>query len=188
MMGGKSVPASGDGCTAGRRERNLLDQNRFMKSAARPIIVAAFGSLVVLIGILTAPRQARSQSTPAGPFAGDTKPAVGGRPASPPSPSSGSASVAPFIVKDTDTDSPGTNIVTRIVTFSARVDGTPPPALQWKVDHGKGYELLTDATNPVFRIGNAQVLDSGFYSLFATNSAGSIHTTPQQLVVTEGED
>jgi hypothetical protein len=96
--------------------------------------------------------------------------------------------VAPFIVQDTENDSPGTNIVTRIVTFSAGISGTPPPALQWKVDKGNGFEVISGATNAIFRIGNAQVSDSGFYSLFATNSAGGISTKPQQLVVTEGED
>jgi hypothetical protein len=96
--------------------------------------------------------------------------------------------VAPFIVRDTDNDSPGTNIVTRIVTFSAEVGGAPPPVLQWKVDKGNGFVDVAGATRASFRIGNAQVSDSGFYSLFATNSAGGTHTTPQQLSVTEGED
>ncbi|HTR42188.1 MAG TPA: immunoglobulin domain-containing protein [Pseudomonadales bacterium] len=104
-------------------------------------------------------------------------------PASPAQPA-----VAPFIVQDTENDSPGTNIVTRIVTFSAEIGGTPPPALQWKVDKGNGFEVIGGATNAIYRIGNAQVSDSGFYSLFATNSAGGIHTAQQQLVVTEGED
>ena len=98
------------------------------------------------------------------------------------------ATIAPFIIHDTATDSPGTNIVTRIVTMTAEVGGTPPPALQWEVEHGKGYELLAGATNNTFRIGNAQVYDSGFYSLFATNAAGNIRTAPLQLIVTEGED
>ena len=96
--------------------------------------------------------------------------------------------IAPFVVHDTDTDSPGTNIVTRIVTFSAEIGGTPPPTLQWKVDRGTGFVNVAGATKTTLRIGNAQVSDSGFYSLFATNSSGTIHTTPQQLVVTEGED
>jgi hypothetical protein len=98
------------------------------------------------------------------------------------------ASVAPFIVDDTETDSPGTNMVTRIVTFKAQVGGTPPPRLQWKVDHGKGFEAIAGATRATYRIGNAQVTDSGSYSLFATNSAGSISSTPVPLYITEGED
>lgn len=98
------------------------------------------------------------------------------------------AAIAPFIVKDTDTDSPGTNMVTRIVTMTAEVGGTPPPALQWKVDHGKGFEAIAGATKSTFRIGDAQVSDSGFYSLFATNSAGGIGTTPVPLIVSEGVD
>jgi hypothetical protein len=157
-------------------------------SAHTIITMASVGlGLVLLIVILAEPRQAQSKSTAAAQSAGEGKPATGNQPVSVHLPPAAPAE-APFIVEDTETDSPGTNIVTRIVTFRARVGGTPPPALQWTVDHGKGYEPLTGATNPVFRIGNAQVKDSGYYSLFATNSAGSIHTTPQQLVVTEGED
>jgi hypothetical protein len=98
------------------------------------------------------------------------------------------AAVAPFIVKDTDNDSPGTNNVTRIVTITAEVGGTPPIALQWKVDHGHGFESIAGATNAVLRIGNAQIADSGLYSLFAANVAGRIHTTPVPLVVIEVED
>jgi hypothetical protein len=98
------------------------------------------------------------------------------------------AAIAPFIIRDTDTDSPGTNIVTRIVTLTAEVGGTPPLARQWKVNHGHGYEPLVGATNAVFRIGNAQVADAGLYSLFVTNSAGSTNTTPVPLIVSEGVD
>jgi hypothetical protein len=157
-------------------------------SAHKIITIVSVGlGIVLLIVILAEPRHARSKDTPATPIASAGRTVAGSQPVSvllhPAAPAE-----APFIVKDTETDSPGTNIVTRIVTFSARVDGTPPPVLQWKVDHGKGYEPLTGATNNVFRIGNAQVYDSGFYSLFATNCAGSIHTAPQQLAVTEGED
>ena len=97
-------------------------------------------------------------------------------------------SVAPYIVKDTDNDSPGTNIVTRIVTIKAEIGGTPPFALQWKVNRGNGFESIPDATNATYRIGNAQALDSGLYSLFATNDFGHISTTPAPLIVTEGED
>lgn len=97
-------------------------------------------------------------------------------------------SVAPFIVRDTSTDSPGTNIVTRIVTITAEVGGSLPIALQWKVDKGNGFVEIPGATNVTFRIGNAQVVDSGYYSLFATNSAGGTNTAPVPLIVTEGED
>jgi hypothetical protein len=97
-------------------------------------------------------------------------------------------SVAPFIVRDTSSDSPGTNNVTRIVTITAKVGGSPPPARQWKVDHGHGFETIAGATNEIFRIGNAQPADSGLYSLFATNAAGQIHTTQVPLVVIEVED
>ena len=98
------------------------------------------------------------------------------------------ASGAPYIVKDTDNDSPGTNIVTRIVTLKAEIGGTPPFQLQWKVDRGHGFESITGATNATYRIGNAQVSDAGLYSLFATNDFGNISTTPVPLIVSEGVD
>lgn len=98
------------------------------------------------------------------------------------------AFVAPFILQDTVNDSPGTNIVTRIVTFTAAIGGTPVPALQWKIDKGTGFVNIVGATNENLRIGNAQVLDSGSYALFATNSAGGIHTTPQSIAIIEGVD
>lgn len=98
------------------------------------------------------------------------------------------SSVPPHIEKDTTSDSPGTNRVTRIVTFEAEVSGTPPPALQWKVDKGNGFVVIAGATNATYRIGNAQVSDTGHYALFATNSAGHVLTTPVPLIVTEGED
>jgi len=97
-------------------------------------------------------------------------------------------SIAPFIVRDTSSDSPGTNIVTRIVTITAEVDGTQPVGLQWKVDKGYGFVAIPGATNASFRIGNAQVADSGLYSLFASNSVGNTNTTPVPLIVIEGED
>ena len=95
---------------------------------------------------------------------------------------------APFIVQDTRNDSPGTNAVSRVVTFTAEVGGTPPVALQWKVDKGGGFVAIPGATNWTFWIGDALVSDSGFYSLFASNSVGSIHTTPQRLIVMELPD
>ena len=94
-----------------------------------------------------------------------------------------------FIVADTTTDSPGTNLVTRIVTFKAEVGGTPPIALQWKVDKGRGFvPVSAAATNPVLVISNALIADTGSYALFATNAAGVTNTMPVPLVVVEGVD
>lgn len=97
-------------------------------------------------------------------------------------------STPPFVAKDTDNDSPGTNIVTRSVTIRAEIGGTPPVALQWKLDRGHGFEDIPGATNATYRIGNAQVSDAGFYSLFATNAFGHVNTTPVPLIVSEGVD
>lgn len=98
------------------------------------------------------------------------------------------APTIPFIVQDTQNDSPGTNIVTRIVTLTAQVGGAPPFALQWKVDRGSGFVSIPGATNATYRIGNAQVSDAGLYSLFATNDFGNLSTTPVPLIVSEGVD
>jgi hypothetical protein len=159
-----------------------------MKTAAKQITagLAGLGILALIIGLTSWGRpQIRPATQNAGPKNQDSRVNDAG----PSSPQIAPvAAIAPYIIRDTVNDSPGTNIVTRIVTFTAEIGGTPAPRLQWKVDHGNGYEPLAGATNAIFRIGNAQVVDAGFYSLFATNSAGSIHTTPQQLIVSEGVD
>jgi hypothetical protein len=164
---------------------------KIMKINENQIAAAAFAGLVIvaLILALTNVGHAHDKDQPAAPTADEIKLAAktetnAGAAPGPPK----AAVIAPFLVKDTDTDSPGTNMVTRIVTFTAEVGGAPPPALQWKVDHGKGFEAIAGATRPTFRIGNAQVPDSGLYSLFATNAGGGINTTPVPLFITEGED
>jgi hypothetical protein len=95
----------------------------------------------------------------------------------------------PFIVADTATDSPGTNLETRVVTFTAEVSGAPPLFRQWKVNKGSGFAAVsTSATNSVLMIANAQVTDTGLYSLFTTNRFGGTNTTPVPLVVVVGAD
>jgi hypothetical protein len=100
-----------------------------------------------------------------------------------------SSAAAPFIVADTTTDSPGTNLVTRIATFTAKVGGAPPLFLQWKVDKGSGFVAVSDsATNSVLIVSNARIADTGRYALFATNGVGGTNTTPMPLMVVEGVD
>jgi hypothetical protein len=97
--------------------------------------------------------------------------------------------LAPRIIVDTTTDSPGTNLETRVVTLSAEIRGTPPLLLQWKVDKGSGFvPVAASATNSTLTISNAQVEVSGFYALFGTNSAGSVTSTPVPLVVRQATD
>ena len=50
--------------------------------------------------------------------------------------------IAPFIIRDTATDSPGTNIVTRLVTLTAQVGGSPPPS------SGNGKWIAVTALSP----------------------------------------
>ncbi len=160
-------------------------KNEFMKVRVAKMtagFVIGLG-VIVLAAALTHRRRPQSKDQ----IAVGSEPVAGVQPLSAPAPPA-ARPVAPFIVKDTENDSPGTNIVTRIVTFTAEIGGSPPPALQWGVDKGAGFADIPGATNATFRIGNAQVSDAGFYSLVATNSAGRIRTSPQQLIVTEGED
>ncbi len=97
--------------------------------------------------------------------------------------------IAPYIIADTASDSPGTNLETRVVTFTATVGGTPPLFLQWEVDRGTGFvPVSAAATNAGFKIPNAHLSDTGRYALFATNAAGSLRTTPVPLVIVEAED
>ena len=163
----------------------------FMKGTAGKIAATVFVGLgiVVFTIALTDPGWAQNKSRAAPPAA----PArvSGARTtnlAMLPPKTATAAAIAPYILRDTDTDSPGTNNVTRIVTITAAVGGTPPIVLQWEVDHGSGFEFIAGATNATFRIGNAQVADSGLYTLFATNAAGHLHTTSVPLIVTEVED
>lgn len=160
-----------------------------MKIFHHKVVAGFFTSLgiVALIIALTEPHHAQSKISSTVQIASESKLAAGSQ-LSLPHAQPAARPVAPFIAKDTDNDSPGTNIVTRIVTFTAEIGGTPPPFLQWKVDQGAGFVDVPGATNATYRIGNAQVEHNGFYSLFATNSAGSIHTAPQQLIVSEGVD
>lgn len=137
--------------------------------------------MYVLVVSLTHPRNAQSKVAEVAGQNPDVRKNA-------PAPTKSERGIAPFIVRDTQNDSPGTNFVTRIVTFTAEVGGTPPLALQWQVDKGGGFEVIPGATNSSYRIGNAQLVHNGFYALFATNFAGSLHTAPQQLIVTEGED
>ncbi|MBW8864567.1 MAG: immunoglobulin domain-containing protein [Verrucomicrobia bacterium] len=161
-----------------------------MKNNANRIAAAAFASLVIvaLIIALTNAGRAHGKSRSATPTVDEIKLATTTETSTSKTMKASQSVVAPYIVKDADNDSPGTNIVTRIVTITAEIGGSAPIALQWQVDRGNGYESITGATNATYRIGNAQVVDSGFYFLFATNAAGHISTTPVQLIVTEGVD
>jgi hypothetical protein len=160
-----------------------ITANRFI---AVIFLVLGFAAL---INTLTSRGHSQNTLAPASPAISRSSPAASVSGSNQPVTKSPSiAAVSPFIVQDTDTDSPGTNMVTRIVTFTAAVGGTPAPALQWKVDRGNGFEIIPGATHAKFRIGVAQTSDSGLYSLFATNIAGSVSTTPVPISITEGED
>jgi len=71
------------------------------------------------------------------------------------------------------------------VIFSAAFAGSPAPSLQWEVDNGSGYVLISGATNSVLTLTNLQTTNSGNYALFATNAAGGLNSTPLTLNVSD---
>jgi hypothetical protein len=66
-------------------------------------------------------------------------------------------------------------------SLGATVGGAPAPALQWF----HGSTPVPNGTNSVLIITNAQPADAGSYSLFATNSLGSITSATATLTVLE---
>ena len=86
---------------------------------------------------------------------------------------------------DTTSDSPATDYAGRTVKFMAAFSGNPAPTLQWEVDKndGNGYVNVPNATNATLTLTNVQTTDSGSYSLYANNVAGSLNSTPLTLTV-----
>jgi pectin methylesterase-like acyl-CoA thioesterase len=78
------------------------------------------------------------------------------------------------------------------VSISPTVTGVPAPTLQWQtngVDVTDGLDIngstISGSTNSTLTITDAQVADSGTYSLIASNSAGSV-TNSMTLTVSPG--
>jgi PKD repeat protein len=94
-----------------------------------------------------------------------------------------SATPSIFLTSDTTCDSPANDYVGRTVNLAAAFGGNPPPALQWKVDYGSGFVVIPSATNSTLTLANLQTTNSGSYSLFANNTAGSLSSTPLALNV-----
>lgn len=84
---------------------------------------------------------------------------------------------------DTVCDSPLNDYVGRKVSFTAAFAGIPKPSLQWEVNKGSGFVPITGATNSTLTLPNLQTTNSGSYALFATNTAGSLSSTPLTLNV-----
>jgi hypothetical protein len=66
-----------------------------------------------------------------------------------------------------------------LVSFTAAASGSPAPTYQWR----KNGVDLPGATNPVYTINSTVLVDSGNYSLVATNPAGSASSVAAQLTV-----
>jgi hypothetical protein len=161
-------------------DMSVSSPRRFLAVGALALVVSAV--LVLVRGSREHPQTESGRGTPAAsppeslyaPGTADARPA---------------RAQAPFVVRDTETDSPGTNLETRVVKFTASVGGTPPLCRQWKVNKGTGFVAVSPtATNEVLVIQNAQIPHTGLYALFATNAAGGTNTTPVPLVVARGVD
>ncbi|MDR3458551.1 MAG: hypothetical protein P4N60_13960 [Verrucomicrobiae bacterium] len=165
-----------------------------MKITAKKIIaavVSGFG-LVAAITLFTNPDHAHSRlasaaetASPAGSILKTADRAQAPAGVLPPVKSETSP---PFILADTSSSSPDTNLVGNLVIFTAKIGGTPPITLQWKVNKGGGFVAVPDATNSWLGITNAQISDSGLYALFATNFAGGAGTTPRAITLVDGVD
>jgi hypothetical protein len=73
--------------------------------------------------------------------------------------------------------------VGRTVTLAAAFGGNPAPALQWQADYGGGYVDIPNATNSTLTLSNLQTTNSASYALLATNSSGSLNSSPLYLSV-----
>jgi len=90
--------------------------------------------------------------------------------------STGGTTMAPFIITQPAdlTVTTGGN-----ATFTAVVGGSAPLSYQWSF----GGTNIADATTSSFTVNNAQFTDAGLYSVFITNSAGSIQSSNALLTV-----
>lgn len=64
--------------------------------------------------------------------------------------------------------------------FSAAATGTPSPGFQWLKDGA----AIAGATNASYTLAAVRSVDAGAYAVVATNSAGSVTSSPAQLAVT----
>src|SRR6185503_16655774 len=85
--------------------------------------------------------------------------------------------IAPFI---------STQPVSRTLTVGANVSfavvaaGSPTPTYQWK----KNGVALPGATADTLTLSNIQLADAGIYTVTASNSAGSLQSSPATLSIT----
>ncbi len=71
--------------------------------------------------------------------------------------------------------------VGQTATFTAIADGSPPFSYQW---YYNDTTLITNATGPSLTINNAQLSDTGGYSVLVSNAVSSVLSSSAQLVVT----
>jgi hypothetical protein len=71
------------------------------------------------------------------------------------------------------------------VTFTSIADGIPTPTYQWFFNE---TNLISNETNSSLTLSNLQVSNSGFYSMVASNSAGSATSAVVALVVVADPD
>jgi hypothetical protein len=85
---------------------------------------------------------------------------------------------APIITMNT-TPSSATRFTGQDVTFAASFDGTRPITYQWR----KGSAPIPGATNTTLTLTDLRLSDAGSYSLFASNSVGTMSSADASLTV-----
>lgn len=88
------------------------------------------------------------------------------------------AAVAPNIVTQPQ---PASRFVGDTVVLSVVAEGTAPLQYQWS----KGEGAVEGATNATLVITDAQVADSGLYSVSISNSVGSVQSSTAQVEITD---
>jgi pectate lyase len=87
------------------------------------------------------------------------------------------AATAPSIISISQDQSVFTG---QSATFTVAVDGTPPFSYQWLYDNAA---ILTNQTNATLTINNAQLSDTGGYSVIVSNAYGSATSDNAELAV-----
>jgi hypothetical protein len=93
------------------------------------------------------------------------------------------AAATPTIVKDTTPTNLFSMYVGQGVTFSAYFTGPGSITNQWQVDLGGGTTDIPGATNNTYTVPSAQMSDTGFYQLQASDSFGAALSTYTYVTV-----
>ncbi|HOB32158.1 MAG TPA: hypothetical protein PKH32_04680, partial [Verrucomicrobiota bacterium] len=92
-----------------------------------------------------------------------------------------------MLVQDTTPPGPEVRNAGLTYTLTASFSGNLPITYQWqKSADGTVWMDIPGATNDTYQIASLTAGDTGYYRLFASNSEGTLASTPSQLTVTAG--